>query len=62
MPKPFDVNEAMHQVERARGSVQARTEGAVSEQERADTPEILGGAPAMQEVFRAIGRLARSTV
>jgi two-component system nitrogen regulation response regulator GlnG len=60
LPKPFDVGEAVEQVRRAcrhRQSTQA------SEAERAArTPEIIGEAPAMQEVFRAIGRLARSNI
>lgn len=58
LPKPFDVNQAMELVKRA-----------LEESERQDipkdktdaVPEILGQAPAMQEVFRAIGRLAQSS-
>ncbi len=60
LPKPFDIDEAIEQVRRAcRHSQQARKAVAV---EALDSPEIIGEAPAMQEVFRAIGRLARSNV
>jgi len=57
LPKPFDVDHAVELVRRAmeesRRQVEAPAEGG-------DTPEIIGQAPAMQEVFRAIGRLAQS--
>jgi len=57
LPKPFDVDHAVELVRRAmeesRRQVEVPTEGG-------DTPEIIGQAPAMQEVFRAIGRLAQS--
>ena len=57
LPKPFDVDHAVELIRRAmEESVQQ--EGAVEVGEA--TPEILGQAPAMQEVFRAIGRLAQS--
>ncbi|MHB8745009.1 MAG: nitrogen regulation protein NR(I) [Gammaproteobacteria bacterium] len=61
LPKPFDVDEAVALVRRAveysreRGSA----EGEVA---TAQSTEIIGEAPAMQEVFRAIGRLARSNI
>jgi two-component system nitrogen regulation response regulator GlnG len=57
LPKPFDVDHALALIRRA------TTETAVtapSTQVLADTPEMLGQAPAMQEVFRAIGRLSQS--
>jgi two-component system nitrogen regulation response regulator GlnG len=58
LPKPFDVNQAMELVKRALEE-SARQE---LPQDTADAvPEILGQAPAMQEVFRAIGRLAQSS-
>jgi two-component system nitrogen regulation response regulator GlnG len=57
LPKPFDVDHAVELVRRAmeesRRQVEVPAEGG-------DTPEIIGQAPAMQEVFRAIGRLAQS--
>lgn len=60
LPKPFDVTEAVDQVQRAcRVHRERLVETAGSSGE--DT-EIIGEAPAMQEVFRAIGRLARSNI
>jgi len=60
LPKPFDIDEAIEQVRRACRHSQ-QTEKAVAT-EALVSPEIIGEAPAMQEVFRAIGRLARSNV
>ncbi len=57
LPKPFDVDHAVELIRRAMEE-SARKESAVEENEA--TPEILGQAPAMQEVFRAIGRLSQS--
>src|SRR5512143_1516269 len=57
LPKPFDVDHAVELIRRAMEE-SVRQEGAVEVGE--STPEILGQAPAMQEVFRAIGRLAQS--
>jgi len=60
LPKPFDVNNAIEQVTRAcRKSHSGANSSEVSD---LGTPEIIGEAPAMQEVFRAIGRLARSNI
>lgn len=60
LPKPFDIDEAVEMVSRA---VDLRRE---SKTELSNEPtvktEIIGEAPAMQEVFRAIGRLARSNI
>lgn len=62
LPKPFDINEVVDVVQRA--CIQSKQSS--SEQNDTelieDTPEILGEAHAMQEVFRAIGRLARSHI
>ncbi len=62
LPKPFDVDEAVELVQRAlslRKSEKARQ----SEHEFfSSTPEIIGEAASMQEVFRAIGRLSRSNI
>ena len=64
LAKPFDVDEAVAVVERAIGY--ANTNGTPTGPAGADEPiadtEIIGQAPAMQEVFRAIGRLAASHV
>ena len=63
LPKPFDVDEALTLVERAIAhSQEQRQQQAKSEPPLAPTPEIIGEAPAMQEVFRAIGRLSRSSI
>ena len=60
LPKPFDVTEAVDQVQRA---CRLHRERQVESGETADKgTEIIGEAPAMQEVFRAIGRLARSNI
>ena len=57
LPKPFDVDHAVELIRRAMDeSVRQDTTGEVSEA----VPEILGQAAAMQEVFRAIGRLSQS--
>jgi len=62
LPKPFDVDEAVDRVQRA--CVQARSSRSELEPLAVPeaTPEIIGAAPAMQEVFRAIARLARSHI
>ena len=57
LPKPFDVDQAVELVHRALVHSQR---GEEELEEEAVAPEILGQAPAMQEVFRAIGRLAQS--
>jgi two-component system nitrogen regulation response regulator GlnG len=57
LPKPFDVDHAVDLIRRAVDeSMRQETSAEVTE----SGPEILGQAPAMQEVFRAIGRLAQS--
>ena len=57
LPKPFDVDNALELIRRALDE-SARTTEVL--EEGGETPEILGQAPAMQEVFRAIGRLSQS--
>ncbi|MCB1771968.1 MAG: response regulator, partial [Gammaproteobacteria bacterium] len=53
LPKPFDIAEAVDQVERA---CKLRRESRASNDNETVAPtEIIGAAPAMQEVFRAIG-------
>jgi len=59
LPKPFDIDKAVALVRRAaNGAPQAGADATGG----AHIPELLGRAPAMQQVFRAIGRLARSSV
>jgi len=57
LPKPFDVDQAVELVRRALSESASRD---APETNDLPVPEILGQAPAMQEVFRAIGRLAQS--
>ncbi|MES2817730.1 MAG: nitrogen regulation protein NR(I) [Pseudomonadota bacterium] len=61
LPKPFDVDEAVSLVKRAYLHAQEQ-QGLQAPVELARTPEIIGEAPAMQEVFRAIGRLSHSNI
>jgi two-component system nitrogen regulation response regulator GlnG len=59
LPKPFDVDEVTSLVQRALAvRLQQQAEAPVAD--TSGVPEIIGKAPAMQEVFRAIGRLAHS--
>jgi len=59
LPKPFDVDDAVALVNRALETrAQQPVENVPAMQQ--DVPEIIGKAPAMQEVFRAIGRLSNS--
>jgi two-component system nitrogen regulation response regulator GlnG len=62
LPKPFDVDEAVSLVKRAFQHAQEQNGLTVAPAEAARTPEIIGEAPAMQEVFRAIGRLSQSNI
>jgi len=59
LPKPFDIDEAMELVSRA---ARQRTRGAAEQTQAKPTPRIIGQAPAMQDVFKAIGRLSRSSM
>ena len=61
LPKPFDIEEMVATVTRAQSQ---RDDGAKTSEGGTDNPsaEIIGNAPAMQEVFRAIGRLAQSHI
>jgi two-component system nitrogen regulation response regulator GlnG len=59
LPKPFDVDEAVRLVRRAIEHRQRQKPAAPAEA-AAPAPEIIGEAPSMQEVFRAIGRLSNS--
>ena len=56
MPKPFDVDQAMELIRRA---IDESSHQVGASAEIGLVPEILGQAPAMQEVFRAIGRLSQ---
>ncbi len=58
LPKPFDVDQALDLIRRA---IDESMHQVGAEAEVGLVPEILGQAPAMQEVFRAIGRLSQSS-
>ena len=60
LPKPFDVDDALALVRRA--VAHARERRAPVAAPEGLTTEIIGEAPAMQEVFRAIGRLSQSHI
>ncbi|MBZ9558356.1 MULTISPECIES: nitrogen regulation protein NR(I) [Modicisalibacter] len=60
LPKPFDVDEALALVRRAVAHARERQSPAAVPEGL--TTEIIGEAPAMQEVFRAIGRLSQSHI
>lgn len=59
LAKPFDVDKAVELIRRALEESLREEE---LEDRLVDAPEILGQAPAMQDVFRAIGRLSQSNV
>ena len=59
LPKPFDIDQVVELVRRAAESAAKPISGRT---ENTPMPELLGKAPAMQQVFRAIGRLSRSAV
>ena len=59
LAKPFDLDKAVELIRRA---LEESLREASVEQAATETPEILGQAPAMQDVFRAIGRLSQSNV
>ncbi len=61
LPKPFDIDDAVDLAKRAvQHSHSQKKESQTAE--NVAVPEIIGAAPSMQEVFRAIGRLARSNI
>ena len=60
LAKPFDVDQAIEVIRRAVDESTHRAPEAQEVPVAEETPEIIGQAPAMQEVFRAIGRLSRS--
>ncbi|WP_310565357.1 nitrogen regulation protein NR(I) [Hydrogenophaga sp.] len=59
LPKPFDLPKAVELIHRA---VEESQREEVAQESVAGAPEMLGQAPAMQDVFRAIGRLSQSNV
>ena len=61
LPKPFDVDEVIELVRKAARQV-GHVPGKDTTSDTARMPSLIGQAPAMQEVFRSIGRLARSSM
>ena len=59
LPKPFDIDEAVEVTQRACNKKQSNGNHLTSDK---NGPEIIGAAPAMQEVFRTIGRLSKSVI
>jgi len=59
LPKPFDIDDAVEVAQRACKKKLGTSNSPVSDQ---GGPEIIGAAPAMQEVFRTIGRLSKSVI
>lgn len=62
LPKPFDVDEAVALIQRAIDHFAELNAQAPEAEEDQENTEIIGEAPAMQEVFRAIGRLSQSNI
>lgn len=61
LPKPFDIDEAVSLVQKALTKARENNTRSRASNNKVKT-EIIGEAPAMQEVFRAIGRLSRSSI
>ncbi len=61
LPKPFDVDDAVELVRRAVDHRKEQSRGA-GDENHLESTEIIGAAPSMQEVFRAIGRLSSSNI
>ncbi len=59
LPKPFDIDDAVDVAQRACSKRQNNANPLVPDKVG---PEIIGAAPAMQEVFRTIGRLSKSVI
>jgi len=59
LPKPFDIDDAVEVAQRA---CKKKQNDVTHIEVQKDGPEIIGAAPAMQEVFRTIGRLSKSVI
>lgn len=62
LPKPFDIDEALALVQRAILHINKLQQQEVTKITPVNSTEIIGESPAMQEVFRAIGRLSQSHI
>ena len=62
LPKPFDISEAIAMANRALAQSREQKANEKKTEVLPESQEIIGEAPAMQEVFRAIGRLSQSNI
>ncbi len=62
LPKPFDIDEAVSLTKRALSHAREQSAQKKNQESPSTSVGIIGEAPAMQEVFRAIGRLSRSSI
>ncbi|WP_206486520.1 nitrogen regulation protein NR(I) [Thalassotalea sp. G2M2-11] len=62
LPKPFDIDDALSLTQRALSHAQELKAKSKAQENSSASVGIIGEAPAMQEVFRAIGRLSRSSI
>lgn len=62
LPKPFDMDEAVSLTKRALTHAREQNEKNQQKETAPLASGLIGEAPAMQEVFRAIGRLSRSSI
>ncbi|CDH22607.1 nitrogen regulation protein NR(I) [Xenorhabdus bovienii] len=62
LPKPFDIDETVTLVERALSHYREQHQSSRNPQVAASVSEMIGEAPSMQEVYRIIGRLSRSSI
>ncbi|MES2662418.1 MAG: nitrogen regulation protein NR(I) [Pseudomonadota bacterium] len=62
LPKPFDIDEAIKLIQRALEHRNTQAPLPVTAEDVSAKAEIIGEAPAMQEVFRAVGRLSQSHI
>ena len=62
LPKPFDLDEAIHLISRALERHKESINEIKEDAERQNFPQIIGKAPSMQNIFRAIGRLRNADI